>query len=121
MTLSIFSLNDDSLSTLLATVPSDDLLPTGLTCKQLAAVCGARADRERSDGAPRWGTSITSSITRVKWAIANGAGAPTVKWCAAAAARGDLAVLQWVRLYGTPWDYTVCSSAAEHGHLHVLH
>ena len=50
--------------------PSHDLLPTGLTCKQLAAVCGARADRERSDGAPMWITSITSSVARVKWARA---------------------------------------------------
>ena len=73
------TLSEDALSALVAAVPSDDLLPTGLTCKQLTAVCGARADRERSDGAPRWVTSISSSVARAKWAIANGAGAPTVK------------------------------------------
>ena len=53
MPLSLCMLDEDALSALVAAVPSDDLLPTGLTCKQFAAVCGARTDRERSGGAPR--------------------------------------------------------------------
>jgi hypothetical protein len=89
------TLSEDALSALVAAVPSDDLLPTGLTCKKLADVCGARADRERSNGKPRWITSIMFSVARVKWAIANGA-SPTVNWCRAAAARGDLSCQLWI-------------------------
>jgi hypothetical protein len=40
--------------------------------------------------------------------------------CSSAAAGGHLAVLQWARADGCPWDQGTCSRAAEKGHLHVL-
>ena len=40
--------------------------------------------------------------------------------CEYAASGGHLAVLQWARAQGCPWDEKTCSSAAENGHLAVL-
>jgi len=40
--------------------------------------------------------------------------------CAAAARRGDLEMLQWLRAKGCPWDSTTCERAAQQGRLCVL-
>jgi hypothetical protein len=42
------------------------------------------------------------------------------KTCSAAAERGHLEVLQWLRVKGCPWDEWTCDNAAKNGHLHVL-
>ena len=42
------------------------------------------------------------------------------KLCAAAAAGGHLALLQWLRQNGCSWDEGTCSCAASGGHLAVL-
>ena len=40
--------------------------------------------------------------------------------CSAAARGGHLAVLQWARANGCPWDAWTCAYAARDGHLAVL-
>ena len=40
--------------------------------------------------------------------------------CAFAAVNGELAVLQWLRAKGCPWNELTCSKAAERGHQEVL-
>jgi len=40
--------------------------------------------------------------------------------CRYAAGNGHLAVLQWARAQGCPWDEWTCQVAAENGHLGVL-
>lgn len=40
--------------------------------------------------------------------------------CYSAAAKGQLAVLQWARQIGCSWDEGTCRTAALHGHLSVL-
>lgn len=40
--------------------------------------------------------------------------------CAAAAKRGQLKLLKWVRKKGCPWKETTCTGAAEGGHIKVL-
>ena len=40
--------------------------------------------------------------------------------CSAAAAGGQLSILQWLIEIGYPWDEGTCCSAAEGGHLSVL-
>jgi len=42
------------------------------------------------------------------------------KTCRAAAAGGQLRVLQWLRGRGCPWNSETCSAAARNGHLKVL-
>ena len=40
--------------------------------------------------------------------------------CAAAAAAGDLAALQYLREKGVPWMASTCAAAARAGHMHIL-
>ena len=40
--------------------------------------------------------------------------------CKYAASDGHLAVLQWARAHGCPWDERTCEYAAKNGHLAVL-
>ena len=40
--------------------------------------------------------------------------------CAAAAAAGNVALLQWLREGGCPWDEYACTCAAQMGHLSAL-
>jgi len=40
--------------------------------------------------------------------------------CEAAAQRGDLVMLQWLRSQGCPWDVETCNNAAKEGHFEVL-
>jgi len=40
--------------------------------------------------------------------------------CKVAAFHGHLAVLQWARAHGCPWDEKTCAYAARNGHLAVL-
>jgi hypothetical protein len=55
----------------------------------------------------------------LQWLRANGC-----PWdaftCSVAAAGGHLAVLQWAHTNGCPWDADTCSYAGEGGHLAVL-
>src|SRR5437899_2907345 len=55
----------------------------------------------------------------LQWARANGC-----PWdesiCAYVAKNGYLAVLQWARANGCPWDESTCAQAAWNGHLEVL-
>lgn len=102
-------------------VPSGDLLPVALACRALAQACTARASLERQQGKTPWMTSITASVSRIRWAMTEWVPPePTVKWCAAACARGDLEVLRWLRAHDVPWDSTAFEAAAEHGHVEVL-
>ena len=40
--------------------------------------------------------------------------------CAYSAEGGHLAVLQWARVKGYPWDEYTCAMAARNGHIKVL-
>ena len=113
-------LSDDLLYAVAELVPSEDLLPTALTCVRMHDACIQRARLERAEGDPLWVTSITTSEQRVHWAVAMGAAPPTSKWCAAVAERGDLVMLKWLRAFGAPWDDDTVAAAAGHGHLEVL-
>jgi hypothetical protein len=73
----------------------------------------------RTHKAVRWKTRAASSVNRAKWAIAMGA-TPEAEWCTAAASKGDLGLLQWVRLVGAPWNGDAYQDAAAAGHMHVL-
>jgi hypothetical protein len=58
-------------------------------------------------------------LALLQWARANGC-----PWdestCAKAAEGGQLEVLRWARANGCPWDASTCMWAAEGGHLEVL-
>ena len=65
------------------------------------------------------GAALGGHLAVLQWVRAQGC--PWDKWtCAWAAEKGHLAVLQWARAQGCPWDEKTCSSAAENGHLAVL-
>ena len=50
-----------------------------------------------------------------------GPGVPRSEWtCEKAAENGHLAVLQWARTQGCPWNRATLSKAAKNGHLAVL-
>ena len=59
----------DALLDILAFVPSTDWLCVALTCPTLGMVCDEHAQLHRTTGTPRWVTCITSSLSRMKWAI----------------------------------------------------
>jgi len=44
----------------------------------------------------------------------------TVDACTAAARKGQLGALTWLRSHGCPWSYITCCLAAGRGHLEVL-
>jgi hypothetical protein len=60
-------------------------------------------------------------IPALEWVVAAGADLlADPKVCAMAAYGGQLAVLQWARQHGCPWDWRTCGGAARGGHLGVL-
>jgi hypothetical protein len=63
--------------------------------------------------------AVKGWLALLQWARSNGC-----PWdeqaCASAARRGHLGVLQWARANGCPWDEWTCADAAEGGHLAVL-
>lgn len=132
-------LNSDALSILYTFV--DLPFALRLTCRQLRdAHPGPTTSRYRD---------VVSSEPLVSWAIDNGAaqhaGGALAEAAAAAgnlhvlqyvhiftnlvlkrnlteaaAANGHLAVLKWLRERECPWDEEVCSKAAGRGHIHIL-
>ena len=55
----------------------------------------------------------------LEWARAKGC--PWDKWTSAEAAKnGHIEVLQWARAHGCSWDVMTCAIAAKNGHLEVL-
>jgi hypothetical protein len=64
-------------------------------------------------------------LEQLTWLRAHGSAWETCKGdgkdlCSIAASGGHLAVLEWARADGCPWDTHTCSKAAAKGHLHVL-
>ena len=109
---------DDLLKAVVDMLPSDDLLPAALSYRRMGRACILCVHRGAKAG-PRWITCITASVPRVKWALDMGY-EPSEAWCKAAAARGDLVTLQWLRAYGAPWGGATFVAATERGHLHIL-
>jgi len=120
------TLGGDALGSVVIFVPRDDLLPAALSCKPLATVCKARADREREKDGPRWITAATSRLARMKWAVLDMQAFIPQSWCAALARRGDKRLLCYM-LSDIEWespdlsqDETVCAAAAAAGHVGLL-
>jgi hypothetical protein len=64
-------------------------------------------------------------LEQLSWLCACGIAWAPCDWdgedpCAAAAGNGHLAVLQWARANGCPWDIFTCRAAIRGGHLAVL-
>ena len=63
----LLELDVDCLAHIVSLVPTDDLLPVALTCKQLAA---AHDHALAIDGCTfEWTTSATKTFSRLKWAV----------------------------------------------------
>ena len=56
----------------------------------------------------------------LQWATINAHLPINASTCAAAAAVGSLATLQWLRANCCLWDMRTCSNAVRHGHLNIL-
>jgi hypothetical protein len=86
--------------------------------------CIERAKANQKQDGPLWTTLIVASASRVKWALGMGNIEPSEAWCKGTAERGDLAMLQWLRVHQEPpcpWSETGCMSiAAARGHLSVV-
>jgi hypothetical protein len=100
-------------------LPPDDELAVALTCRELRS---ASAQCARSVSGARLTTgihSLFSSLRKLQWGIACGAGLSPLlcKW---AAWSGHLDQLVWLRSIGCPWDETTCKVASACGHLHIL-
>eukprot|EP00966_Prymnesium_polylepis_P229722 5315292-Prymnesium_polylepis.1 len=67
--MSLVNMPRDALLGILAFVPSTDWLCVALTCPALCMVCNGHAQLHHTPGEPRWVTSITSSLSRMEWAI----------------------------------------------------
>ena len=80
-------------------------------CKALLRRAGRRLRTRVGD--------ITTSISLLKWACANGY-RMSARTCESIAMYGHLEVLQWARQQGCPWNESTCAYAAENGHLEVL-
>lgn len=95
-------------------VPVEDRLPFALASRSMPTLC-------INDTESRWITRATSTMSRVKWAVEVMGATPTVKWCAAAARRGEgrtVVYISWT--YNVPLDGTVCDAAAAGGRVEVL-
>lgn len=102
----------DILSAITNFIPSEDWLPAALACKALK-----NAFTVDEHG---YVTMGTSTISRLEWAIHVMGATPTVRWCGAAAERGDETMLVYLRSYGAPWDARVVFSAAKGGQVEVI-
>ena len=115
---------DDLVRAIVARVPIHDLLPVALTCMRMWTACIERAKANQKQDGPLWTTLIVASASRVKWALGMGNIEPSEAWCKETAERGDLAMLQWLRVHlepPCPWSETGCMSvAAAQGHLSVV-
>ncbi|KAG5184017.1 hypothetical protein JKP88DRAFT_163595 [Tribonema minus] len=83
------------------------------------------ADKGHIDSMLLHDVSVAPGVTRqeaheaVQWM--KGAGIPvTPRVCAAAARDGNLSVLAALRSMNVTWNEQVCTSAADHAHLHIL-
>ena len=117
-------IDDDLVRAIVARVPIHDLLPVALTCTRMWTACIERAKANQKQDGPLWTTLIVASASRVKWALGMGNIEPSEAWCKGTAERGDLAMLQWLRVHQEPpcpWSETGCMSiAAARGHLSVV-
>ena len=112
-------------------VPAGDRLWFRLVCKSWAAAGTGAAVVPGEEPLPRGkvtrtrGPDAAASVARVAEAMVG-----AVKWplkkkfrnnlCEYSAKGGHLAVLQWARAQGRPWDAYTCAHAARGGHLEVL-
>ena len=121
----LLSLDPDALSLIVTAVHEDDQFPLALACTSLRDICIRHSDQTRTGNGPRWYTSGTSSLERLKWTMSMTTINKTIhvyrtKWCASAAENGCLPVLQWLRTNDAPWDFRTCAFAAKNGHLDIL-
>merc|ERR1719321_1049053 len=62
---------------------------------------------------------MNGHLAVLQWARAHGC--PWDEYmCAYAAKKGHLEVLKWAQAHGCPWDKQTCARAAKNGHLEVL-
>jgi hypothetical protein len=111
-------LTADALSAIAAFIPSEDWLPAALACKALKVAITTMT--EDGSDKPRWVTMGTSSTSRLKWAIHVMGATPTVRWCEAAAERGDETTLIYLHSYDAPWNENVVFAAARGGHVELI-
>ena len=116
----LIDIDTDSLRFVVIKVPAGDLLPTALSCKQLGALCIANAHqlRNKRGGGPLWQTSITFSLSRIKWAQSLGARINHTGW--AAAELGYVEVVRHLRSSGDLSPSTCMQKAAKCGKIDVL-
>ena len=125
-------------------VPAGDRLWFRLVCRSWAAAGAGAAPAGREEPLPPGkvtrtrGADAAASVTRAVMVLGALEGPPAgVKskyggkvsyspqcfkndLCLVAAFNGHLAVLQWARVHGCPWDESTCSRVAKNGHLAVL-
>ena len=124
----LLELDVDCLAHIVSLVPTDDLLPVALTCKQLAA---AHDHALAIDGCTfEWTTSATKTFSRMKWAVDVMHAAPSSTWYVSAVANGQLLILRWLQQRNIPtprgFGYadtsgmSVMHRAAARGHTSIM-
>ena len=112
-------------------VPAGDRLWFRLVCRSWAAAgavvapaAGKKALPARKVTRTR-GPDAAASVARVAEVTVGAVEGPLQKrfrndLCSYSSEGGHLAVLQWARAHGRPWNKRTCARAAENGHLDVL-
>ena len=119
------------LETVARAVPAGDRLCFRLVCRSWAAAGAGAAPAAGEEPLPRdkvtrtRGPDAAASAARVADVMVGAVEGPLRKkfrndLCAYSAEGGHLAVLQWARAHGRPWNTKTCACAAENGHLEVL-
>ena len=124
----MLTIDADALYAIVLHVPEEDLFPLALshTCLRDPCLRRAKLTVRFINEYPCtfvWVTRATSSVSRVKWVVAELGGIPTRKWSWWAAEKGNLDVLKWLRTECTPpceWSHVTCALAAREGHVDML-
>jgi len=120
----------DLLEAVARAVPAGDRLWFRLVCRRWVAAGAEVAPAAGGKRPPPGevtrtrGAEAAASVARAKIALGALDGSARERFksglCRYAAKGGHLAVLQWARAQGYPWDERTCAWAAENGHLDVL-
>jgi len=112
-------------------VPAGDRLWFRLVCRSWAAAGAGVAPAAGEKALPAEkvtrtrGLDAAESVARVAEVMVGAVEGPLQKKfrynpCVYCAEGGHLAVLQWARAQGHPWNERTCERAADNGHLEVL-
>ena len=107
-------------------VSEDDLFAIYWVCSAFKKTLNERPQDSAAVGCavrPPRAAYIVCSLARTRWALESGWNWKCIKSpgaCSVIAREGCLAVLQFARQQGCPWDWETCAYAAKGGYLEVL-